>query len=166
VASLRHEKVGGLDVAVDDAFRVRDSERISDLDCQREHSIERQRLARNAMLEGLPIQKLHDDEMLATLFADVVNSANVWVIQRRRSLRLTPETFKCGSVVCRLGRQKLKRDESMEASILCLVNHSHPAATELLDDVVMRDGLSDHCWKPLLTRHVRVCPKASQRGRS
>ena len=38
-------------------------------------------------------------------------------------------------------RQKLERDETVEASIL---NHPHPASTKLLDDAVMRDGLANH----------------------
>src|ERR1700741_4699492 len=45
-----------------------------------------------------------------------------------------------------------------------MVNHPHPAATEFLDGVVMRDGLADHCWKPLLATRVRLCSMASQRG--
>ena len=52
----------------------------------------------------------------------------------------------CGSRATML-RQKLERDETVEASILGLVNHSHPASTELLDDAVMRDGLTDHDWR-------------------
>jgi len=34
-------------------------------------------------------------------------------------------------------RQKLERDETVEASILGLVNYSHPASTELFDDAVV-----------------------------
>ncbi|PYV74012.1 MAG: hypothetical protein DMG97_09805 [Acidobacteria bacterium] len=32
----------------------------------------------------------------------------------------------------------------MQADVLGLVNHTHPATAELLDDAVMRDGLADH----------------------
>jgi hypothetical protein len=42
-------------------------------------------------------------------------------------------------------RQKLQRDETAEASILGSEDDSHPTTTELLDDAVMRDGLTNHC---------------------
>ena len=32
----------------------------------------------------------------------------------------------------------------MQPGVLSLVDHAHPAATEFLDDAVMRDGLADH----------------------
>jgi hypothetical protein len=47
-------------------------------------------------------------------------------------------------------RQKLERDETVETSILGFVNDSHPAATELFNDAVMRDGLADHCKQTAL----------------
>src|SRR5437016_12663654 len=41
-------------------------------------------------------------------------------------------------------RQKLQSHKSMQSHVLRLVNHTHPAAAELLDDAVMRNGLTDH----------------------
>jgi hypothetical protein len=40
--------------------------------------------------------------------------------------------------------QELQGDEALKLGILGLVDHSHPAATEFLDDAVVRDGLADH----------------------
>ena len=34
----------------------------------------------------------------------------------------------------------------MKVYVLCLVDHTHPATAELLDDAVVRDGLADH-WR-------------------
>src|SRR5215472_13933878 len=41
-------------------------------------------------------------------------------------------------------RQELEGDETMQARVFGLVDHSHPAAAESLDDSVMRDHLADH----------------------
>jgi hypothetical protein len=41
-------------------------------------------------------------------------------------------------------RQKLQRNEAVKGYILCLLNHTHPAATQFLDDAVMRNGLANH----------------------
>ena len=40
--------------------------------------------------------------------------------------------------------QELQSDEAAELDVLSLVDHTHPAAAELLDDAVVRDGLADH----------------------
>src|SRR5262245_47977127 len=39
--------------------------------------------------------------------------------------------------------QKFERDETVQPRVLSLINDTHPAATEFLDDAVMRDGLAD-----------------------
>ena len=41
-------------------------------------------------------------------------------------------------------RQELQSDEAAEFGVLGLVDHTHAAPAELLDDAVMRDGLADH----------------------
>ena len=46
-------------------------------------------------------------------------------------------------------RQKLQGDESPKLRILSFIDHAHPTATELLEDAVMRDGLTDH-WAGML----------------
>jgi len=40
-------------------------------------------------------------------------------------------------------RQELQGDKSMQPRVLGLVDHTHPAAAQLLDDAVVRDGLAD-----------------------
>src|SRR5712691_13529715 len=48
-------------------------------------------------------------------------------------------------------RQELQGDKAAQFDILSLVNHTHPATAELLDDAVVRDGLPDHgCWSIML----------------
>jgi len=48
-----------------------------------------------------------------------------------------------------LVRQKLQGDEAVQLYILGLAHHTHPAATELLDEAVVREGLADH-WALIL----------------
>ena len=45
--------------------------------------------------------------------------------------------------------QKLQGDEAVQPSVLGLVDHTHAATAELLDDAVVRDGLADH-WAEIL----------------
>jgi hypothetical protein len=34
----------------------------------------------------------------------------------------------------------------MEGYVLSFIDHTHPAAAELFDDAVVRDGLADHAY--------------------
>jgi hypothetical protein len=51
-------------------------------------------------------------------------------------------------VSCYVLRQELPGNEAAEFSVLGLVDHTHPAAAELLDNAVVRDGLPDHAVGP------------------
>src|ERR1700747_1423941 len=96
------------------------------------------------MLQRHPVQKLHGDERLSNLLADVVDRADVRVIECGRGLRFALKTGECLRVTGNLLRQELKGDEAMQPSVLSLVNDAHTPTTELLDDAVVRDGLADH----------------------
>jgi hypothetical protein len=39
--------------------------------------------------------------------------------------------------------QEFQRYKVMQARVFCLIDHAHATAAQLLDDVVMRDGLAD-----------------------
>ena len=136
--SARGDKyVRGLDVAVDDSFGVCRIECVRNLNPQLQHLLERQRLAGNAVLQRLAVEKLHRDELLAVLLADVVNGADVRVIQRRSRLRFAAEAFQRSGIVEHFVGQEFQRHRAMESRVLGLVNDTHPTTTELLEDAVV-----------------------------
>jgi hypothetical protein len=94
------------------------------------------------VLQGHAVQKLHGDEGLPVLVVNFVDGADVGMIQGGGSLCFTLEAAQGLSVFCYLVGQELERDEATELHILGLVHHTHPAATQFLDDAVVRDGLA------------------------
>src|SRR5271157_5353339 len=96
------------------------------------------------MLQRHAVQKLHGQKGLAVLLANVVNCADIRVIQRRCGLSFTLKTGECLRVTADLRWQELQGDEAAKAHVLSFVNHSHAAAAEFLDNTVMRDDLVDH----------------------
>ncbi len=84
------------------------------------------------------------------MLADVVNGADVGVVEGGGSPGLAPEPFQ-GLVGLEppLG-QELQRDLAVQVCVLGLVDDGHAAAAQLLAHAVVRDGLADH-WgcKPL-----------------
>src|SRR2546426_6131905 len=108
------------------------------------------------MLQRHTIQKLHRDERLTILLADVVDRANVGMVQGGRCLRLASETGECLRVSGYFFGQELEGDKTVEAAILGFVDHTHPPAAELLDDAVVGDGLAE--------QGERVPPRAAMLG--
>ena len=141
--AIRNEDVRRLDVAVNDAGRVRRVQAIGDLDRQGKQSLCFNRLTRDHMLQRHALQEFHGDERSATLLADVVNRADVRMIQRRCGLGFTPEAFQRLRVVSNIFGQEFKRYKTVEARVLGLVNHTHPAASQSLEDAIVGDVLAN-----------------------
>ena len=59
-------------------------------------------------------------------------------------------------VTCYIFRQKLESDKATEFDVFGLVDDSHTAAAQLLDDAIVRDGLADHADAMLGALHREV----------
>src|SRR3984893_17150230 len=95
------------------------------------------------MLQRHAVQKLHDQERMAVLLPDLIDRADVGMVQCRRSLSLSLKAGQCLRVLGYFIRQKLQGVKSVQGYVLGLVNDAHSAATKLLNDAVMRDGLAN-----------------------
>jgi hypothetical protein len=133
-------------VAVDDALGVCRIEGVGNLDRQVQKLRRLHGLPTNAVLERLALQKLHGDEGLALVLVDVVDRADVGVVEGGAGLGLALEPLQGDGVAEELLGQELQRDGPVEAGVLGLVDDTHAAAANLLEDAVVRDGLADHGW--------------------
>ncbi len=143
VAAGGDEDVGRLDVAMDDALFVRGVERVGDFDAERQQQSERQGLFRDAVLEGLALQKLHRDEIAAVVLGNVVNRADARMIQRGSGAGFAPETLEGVGIALQFRREEFQGHAAAQIQILSDVDHTHSATTEPVDDAVVRDGLAD-----------------------
>jgi hypothetical protein len=60
------------------------------------------------------------------------------------STRLAAKTFQGLGVLRDIVRKKFEGDKAAERGVLGFVDHTHAAATQFLDDAVVRDGSPDH----------------------
>src|ERR1700693_1916744 len=95
------------------------------------------------MLQRHPIEILHGNKGPVTMFPNLINCADVGMVQGGRSTRLSPEALQYLRVFCNILRQEFQSDRSTEFGILSFVNDAHAAATQLFDDAVVRDGLAN-----------------------
>ena len=75
--------------------------------------------------QRLAVQKLHGDERSSVVLADLVNRADVGMVQCRRRSRLAPKTFQRQWFARRVFGKKLEGDQAPQRSVLGLVDHTH-----------------------------------------
>src|SRR5262249_9957676 len=88
---------------------------ICDLNAKFDDLLYRHRFLSNAVLQRLAIEELHHDEWAAFIFSNVVHSANVRMIQCRRSFRLSFKPLQALLIAREFFWQELERDETSEA---------------------------------------------------
>jgi hypothetical protein len=160
VPALSYKDVGRLDVSMNDPLAVCDAECVRHLTPPFKHLLERQRLAGNPMFQRGAFHELHGNKHLTILFANLVDRADVGMIQRRRRTRLSPKTFQCLRNLGQVVGKKFKRDKPAKRGVLGLVNNTHAATAQPFDDAVARDGLADH-WKTPAFGLVNLMDEAS-----
>ena len=137
------EDVGRLDVPVNDPFGVRGLQTVGHLERHREDLVHPQPLPEDALLQRLALEQLHRNEVLPLMLVDVVDGADVRMIQGGGRLGLPLESLQRMAVLGQLFGQELQGDGALEPGVLGLVDDTHAAAAELLQDPVVRYGLAD-----------------------
>jgi hypothetical protein len=156
VSALGDKNVCRLDVAMNDALGVGGVEGVDDLDGQREKNLHLQRTSGDAVLQRHAGEELHGDEGMAILFSNVVNGADIGVVQGRCGLRFALKAGEGLGIAGNVIGQELEGYEAMQASVFGFVDNTHATAAQLFDDAVVRDGLTDH-W---FSRSVESRPSA------
>lgn len=133
------EEVGGFEVAMDDASGVRGLQRIGKLDCPAQQVGQGQRPAGDAFAQRGAIEVLHRNVSLSVGFAQVVNGADIGVVETRGRLRFAPKAGEGARITGDRGRQELERDLTIEPDVFRQVDLAHAAAAELAHDAVVAD---------------------------
>src|SRR3954463_12881743 len=102
---------------MDDALVVRRVERVRYLNSDIEQTVEHHRRARDHAVERGAFELLHADEPLAIRFVDLVDGADVGMVQRRSRPRFPLEAFECCGIARQLWRKKFERDAAAELQV-------------------------------------------------
>ena len=164
VAVSRKKDVRGLDVAMDDAFGMRSDERVGNLDGDVEKLVEFHGLAAETLLQTLAFQLLHDDERVAVVVVNLVDGADVGVVQLRGSACFTLEPLERLAIVDEGVRDELEGHVAAKTSVFRLVHDSHAAATEFSHNFVVGDRLADHRSSRSFRLNVRPAKPSGQQS--
>ena len=132
-----------LDVAVHNSAGVSRIESVRNLDSQFEQLRGLERTALDHVLQGRAVQILHGDECLPVLLADVVDGADIRMVEGGSCLGFALKAAEGLRIFGDLIGQKLESDKTMQPGVLGLVDHTHTAAANFFNDAVVRYGLSD-----------------------
>ena len=89
--------------------------------------------AGDGVLERFAFEALHGDEGFAVFLADVVDGADVGVIEGRGGSGFAVEAFECLRILGDGVGKKFEGDEAAEARVFAFIYDAHSAATEFLD---------------------------------
>ena len=113
---------------MNDAAGVGGIQSVGDLDGEAEQSFGFERPSRDEVSQCHPVKELHHDQRPAILLADIVDGAYVGVIQCRSGLGFSLKTGEHMGIVGNVFGQEFKSNETMQARVLGLVDHTHPTA--------------------------------------
>src|SRR5207247_202541 len=149
----------GLDVAMDDAARVRVVEGLGDLDADVDDLAQAQGLVADQAQQRRSADERHDEEERVLVPAEIVDRHDRRVVHLGDNLGLALEALLdlAGEVG---GGNELDRDLAIQHRVAGAVHHTHAAAAELAQDLVAlrelrRDhastagsrGLRRECWR-------------------
>ena len=123
-------------------MRVRFRQRLGDFDRVAKHLVERQAAARQPRRQRLAFEKLHHQEVDAVLMADVVQVADVRVIQRGDRARLALEALSGARIGDAMRRDDLDGDRAIQPGVAGAVDLAHPAGVEGRADFVWPEPVS------------------------
>ena len=129
---------------MDDAFGVGGVECVGDFNGEGNELIAGKRATADEMVERDAIEELHGDEGLALVLPDIVDGANVGMVESGRGLSFATETGQSLGIAGEFGGEKLEGDEAMQARVFGLVDDAHAASAEFFGDAVVRDGIGGH----------------------
>ena len=97
------------------------------------------------------------------MLSNLVYYADIGMTESRGGLCFALETGQRLLVFGQVFGQEFHGNKAMQRSVLSLVHHTHPPTAQLLDDAVVRNGLTDHGVQQLWAGMLGVMPRQSQR---
>ena len=119
-------------------MRVR--KRVRDLAAEAQDLLGRQGSAGQPRAQGLALDQLHGDVDVPVGFADLVDRADVRMIELRRQPRLAQQPRARRGIGERRGRQDLERDVAVEPRVTGPVHLAHATRTDKAYDLERTDA--------------------------
>jgi hypothetical protein len=115
------------------------------------------------VIQRRPFQAFHDDEETVLVFPDVVDDADVWMIEGRCRARFPLKSLARLGILGQFLGKEFQSNTPAEALVFRLIHDAHSATTQLAHNAVMRDCLVQHV-APMLGRGKKQVNFKTQEG--
>ena len=139
-ASLGQHDVGGLEIAMHDPVPVRMVERLGNLDRMTQDLIGRKRTAVQSPRDRLALDEFHHEVFAAILNADVIQRADVRMIQTGNGFCLGLKPLLGHAALGAADVKQLDRHLAIEASVSGEMHLAHAAGPQRRDDFVRTEA--------------------------
>ena len=129
---------------MNDAAAVRLGQRVGDFEHEFERLVDGQRAPADGLLERAPIDVLHDEEERAVGLVDLVDGADVRVVDGRSGAGLAHEAGARLLVADQVGGQRFDGDDAVQLGVFGFVDDAHAAFAYLSEDAIVKYGFSNH----------------------
>lgn len=129
---------------MNDADRMCRRQRVGDVGNDPRGFRHREWPAGQALGKRLPLVVRHRDERLPVYLANLIDGADVWMIQRTGGSGLAPQALSRFVAGRRSGRKKLQSDMAMQVRVFGEPDRAHATGPEVTEDGVMGDSAADH----------------------
>src|SRR5216684_1032816 len=136
--------------------------RVGNLRAQIEHRLRRQPLRRNPLAQRFAWNVFHGDIGLAIDFTDLVNRANVRMIEGGSGTGFAKNSRASFLIGEGSHRRQLERDVAVEFLVVGTKDHAHTARASLLQDDVVCEYLADHIEKAPMSGIIGWSPESRQ----
>ncbi len=127
---------------MDDSLLMRCLQRVSNLARQFQRLLAGECILFQPLIQRLPPQEFHHDEGLVAVLPNIVEGADVGVIEGRRSPGLSTKALNGMGIIEVIERKELNSYWAAQSSVSSPIDDTHPALTDLLKDQIVRDRLS------------------------
>jgi hypothetical protein len=142
---VRDKNVVRFEITMDDPLFMRPGQTGGYLRCNVDCLTDLERPPGELVSYGASLVHGHDNKGLSIGgLIDLVDRADVLVLDRGGGLGLVDKPLFCLSVGDEARREKLEGNQPVELEIPSLVDHTHPTFADFLDNLVMGNGLADH----------------------
>ena len=133
---------------MDDVRAVRSRQSVGDLDPNLDRLPDRKGASLQPVGQRLPVEVLHHQEVDLAGAADIVDRADMRMIERGDRARFLLEATAAFGIGGQARRQDLDGDRAAKARVARLVNLAHPPGTDRRDDEVGAETLTDRDDRP------------------
>src|SRR5579859_1213133 len=140
----RHHDVARLEVLMNDSVFVCLLERSGNLQADGNPFLFGQGAFGEALTECFAGNVLHDEEVDVVLDVEVVDRADVWMVEFGQGQGFLAESFARRVLSQLSGREDFQGNISVEPLIARSIDNAHSTGADLFEDMVMADSLADH----------------------